>query len=62
MQTHAETEQRTPLDAGDSDCPEINLKAFYREEEMPQLKPGRLEIPVPQLILNQLNQIDFAPV
>ncbi len=29
---------------------------------MPQLKLERLEMLVPQLIFNQLNQIDFAPV
>lgn len=51
-------------DACDSCCPPINwsARASTEREEMAQLKPERLEMPVPQLILNQLSQIDFAPV
>lgn len=36
--------------------------AFGGEEEVPQLKPERLAMVVPQLISNQLKQIDFALV
>lgn len=59
------TEAVDVLDAHDSDCP-INLSVWpiLREKKRNAAikRRGCFEELVPQLILNQLNQIDFASV
>lgn len=59
------TEAVDILDAHDSDCP-INLSVWpiLREKKRNAAikRRGCFEELVPQLILNQLNQIDFASV